>query len=238
MICWCGCGLRPRIVAMHFRIQRVVLPLMFALCLASAMAADKTLVQLEREAAEVLSDPDNVSRAKRIAPVFALAAHYVSIGETNKAIAYYSKALEHEPWNLDGQLALAECLNGTGQTNSARDKAAVVFSRAETDALLARAAHLLGTNFSTSLPNSEPWPANTNALALVPVGEVDPWLVQAVRRDLQGVLNIPVIIQRAPLTIPKPGRDPLHAKATDLRERITNAHTNLPFRALLRQHNL
>jgi predicted Zn-dependent protease len=230
--------LRPKIAVVHFRGLCVVLSLIFAPCLPSARAAEKSLIQLEREAKEVLSDPDNVSRAARIAPVFALAAMYVAIGETNKAITYYSKALEHEPWNLEGQLALAECLNGTGQTNSAREKASLVFSRAEKDAVLARAARLLGTNFSTTLPDSEPWPANTYALALVPVGEVDAWLMQAVRQDLQGMLHIPVIIQRVPLTLPTPGRDPLHAKATDLRERIVKAQATPAFRDSLRRHKL
>jgi predicted Zn-dependent protease len=153
-------------------------------------------------------------------------------------LSHYSKALEHHPWNLDAQLAVAELLHARGETNRAQEKAALVFSHAETDALLGRAARLLGTPFEPKLPESEPWPANTNALALVPVGEIDVWLVLDVRRELETVLKIPVIIQHAPMTIPKPGRDALKLKAEDLRERITKAKPDRAFQALLKQHNL
>ena len=86
----------------------------------SANSAEKPLPELEREATAVLSDPDNVSRRKRIAPVFDLAARYGALGRTNEARTYYTKALEHEPWNLEGQLALAQLLRSAGNTNAAR----------------------------------------------------------------------------------------------------------------------
>jgi len=224
---------------MHIRVPSVQLTLALVLTICPVcFAAERSLAELEREATKVLSDPDNVSRRKRIAPVFELAARYATLGETNKALSYYSKALEHHPWNLDAQLAAAELLHARGETNRAQEKAVLVFSHAETDALLGRAARLLGTAFEPKLPESEPWPANTNALALVPVGEIDVWLVLDVRRELETILKIPVIIQHAPMTIPKPGRDALKLKAEDLRERIRKAKTDRAFQALLKQHNL
>lgn len=216
-------------------------PLMLALLLASyptCFGAERSLAELEREAAEVLSDPDNVSRRKRIAQVFDLAAKYASVGETNKALSYYLKALEHHPWNLEAQIAVAELLDARGETNKAQEKATLVFGRAETDALIGRAARLLGTPFKPRLPESEPWPTQTNALALVPVGNINAWLVQDLRQELQRILGIPVIIQHPPLIVPKPGRDGLHQKAEDLRERITKAKTDRAFQAMLRRHNL
>lgn len=204
----------------------------------ACFGAETSLADLERAANEVLADPDNVSRRKRITPVFELADRYVATGETNKALSYFSKALEHYPWNLQAQVTVAELLHRRGETNQARDKAMLVFSRGETDAVLARAAKILGASFDAKLPEPEPWPANTNVLALVPVGEIDGWLVQDLRRDLQNILQIPVIIRPTQIVIPKPGRDALRQKADDLRDKISKAETDRAFRTLLRQHNL
>ena len=204
----------------------------------AGLAAEKPLADLEREANEVLSDSDNVSRRRRIAPVFELASRYATAGATNKALNFYAKGLEHNPWNLEAQVTVAELLLGTGDAEKAQEKATLVFNRAETDALLGRAAKVLGTSFDTTLPEPEPWPTNTNALALVPLGEIDAWLLRDLRRELQGALQMPVIIQRRPMTIPKPGRDALHLKAEDLRERIGKAKNDPAFQAMLRQHKL
>lgn len=86
---------------------------------------------------------------------------------------FYAKGLEHHPWNLEAQVTVAELLLGTGDAEKAKEKATLVFNRAETDAPLGRAAKVLGTSFDMTLPEPEPWPTNTNALALVPVGEID-----------------------------------------------------------------
>nr|MBP9902304.1 hypothetical protein [Verrucomicrobiota bacterium] len=224
---------------MHVRVSDF-LPLMVLLMWTSVagLAREKPLADLEREANEVLSDPDNVSRRKRIAPVFELASRYATAGATNKALSFYAKGLEHHPWNLEAQMTVAELLLGIGDTVKAREKASLVFNRAEADALLMRATKVLGSAFESTLPGSEPWPANTNALALVPVGEVDGWLLRDLRRDLQGALQMPVIIQRGSMTIPKPERDALHLKAEDLRERIGKAKNDPAFQAMLRQHKL
>src|SRR6266536_626982 len=74
---------------MHIRIRVRPVPSILALFLTicpTCFAAGKSLADLEREAREVLADPDNISRRKRIAPVFELAARYVTVGETNKAL--------------------------------------------------------------------------------------------------------------------------------------------------------
>ena len=90
--------------------------------LVAAPADQKPLSDLERQAQEVLSEPNNVARRARIAPVFQLAERYDSLGQTNKAMSYYTKALEHEPWNLAAQLAMARLLYDAGQTNDTSDK--------------------------------------------------------------------------------------------------------------------
>lgn len=197
-----------------------------------AHAAQKSLPELEREATEVLSDLDNITRRNRIAPVFELAARYAALGRTNDARTYYTKALEHEPWNLEGQLDLAELLHAAGNTNAAREKAELAWARAETDSLLARAAQMLARPFTSQTPASESWPG-PQGLALVPIGEVDTWLLQELRNELPKLLHIPVIIHNAPVTIPKSRRDPVHLRAEDLRMHFSRAYNDPQFQGLL-----
>src|SRR6266498_4498466 len=99
----------PRRLEPRFEIV-ILSVLLIAGCLAGGLAdapADQhSLADLEREADRVLSEPDNVARRAQIAPVFLLAERYASLGQTNKAVSCYTKALEHEPWNLGAQLAM------------------------------------------------------------------------------------------------------------------------------------
>lgn len=203
----------------------------------NAFSAEKSLAELEVEVKQVLSEPDNVARRKIIAPVFQLAERYAWGGQTNEALEYFTKALEHQPWNLEAQLAAAQLLYAKGETNAARQKAELVWSRAETDNLLSRASQILEKPFETELPD-KPWPENTNALALVPIGKVDAWLMRELRAELEKNLGIPVIIQRLQMDIPEPKRDAVRLKANDLRERIATAYKVPDFQALMRKLNL
>jgi len=137
-----------------------------------AAADQKPLADLEREADQVLSEPDNVARRAQIALVFRLPESYAALGQTNQAVNFYAKALEHEPWNLAAQLAMARLLYDSSQGDRARQKADLVWNFAETDDLLLEAAKLLGKPFDGKLP-SDTWPPRSAGLALVPVGKVD-----------------------------------------------------------------
>ena len=201
---------------------------------ASAWSAETSLIELEREVKTILSDPDDVVRRARIGPVFELAARYVEAGETNTGLSYYTKALEHQAWNLDAQMAVAELLRARGQTNEGRAKAELVWNRAESDALWLRAATFLGKSVEARLPDRESWPEGTNALALVPVGRVDTWLMRDLREQLGKILEIPVIIQQLELQISRPGRDAVHLKADELRDRIAKANKDPQFQVLVR----
>ncbi len=202
-------------------------------------AAERSLQELEKDVANILSEEDNVTRRKKIAPVFELASRYAKSGDTNKAIEHFEKALEHQPWRLDAQMISARLLSGIGKTNLAREKAEIVWKSAETDELLAQAAKVLGKPFETSLPETQPWPLQANALALVPVGDVDVWLLRYLRENLEKHLEIPVIIRHEKVGIPEPKRNPLALKAEGLRERILQMHRKQgEFRLLLERHVL
>jgi predicted Zn-dependent protease len=191
-------------------------------------ADEKALADMEREAKQVLSDPDNVAQRKRIGPVFAFAERCAATGRTNEALKYYGEALERQPWNLDAQLAVARLLDGAGNTSGARQKAELVLKYAETDGLLAGAASLLGQPFSTNL-EQEALPTAACALALVPYGGPDAWVMKELRDDLGKTLGIPVVIRQAKLEVQKPKRDPLHLRGEELRERIAKARKDPQF---------
>lgn len=206
--------------------------------LSTPHAAEMSLTDMEREANAVLSDPDNVARRKKIAPVFQLADRYAAIGQTNKAINYYGKALEHQPWNLDAQVALARLLGAVGDTNGARQRAELVWNYAETDALLGQAAKLLGKPFVAQLPDQKSEPTAPYALTLVPYEGSDVWLMLGLREELSKLLGIPVVIRQVTLRIPAPARDPVHLMAEELRQRVDKSQKDAEFCALLLRLNL
>ena len=219
------------------RFSPVILIISWLSTVASARAAEKSLAELEREANRVMAEPDNVARRKLIAPVFQFAERCVAAGKTNEARHYFTKGLEHQPWNLRAQLAVARLLKDADDTNGARQKAELVWKYAETDALLAQAAELLGEPFATRL-ESESLPTDAFALALVPCGETEAWLVRQLRDDLRNALGIPVVIRQVPLQFPKPNRDPLHQWAEDLRGRIARSRKDARFQLSLQMLNL
>ena len=204
----------------------------------SSLAAEKPLPELVREANQVLADPDNVARRKQIEPVFELAKRYADTGQTNDAVKYYRAALEHHPWHLDGQMRLAELLRDTGAADAATEKAQLVYRHAETDALLSRAAIFLRKSTDPTFITNVASPESPYAVVLVPLADVDAWLLQEIRRQLQTVLNIRVSIEKSTITIPKPRRDPMRVKAADLRQRIIKSSNDPVFRELLRHLNL
>ena len=130
-------------------------------------------------------------------------------------------------------MEVARLLRCSGDTNAAQQKAELVWKYAETDSLLAGAAELLGKPFDLQLPKSEVWPTNSFALALVPYGNVDAWLLLELRSNLPKLLGIPVVIQQLPLELPKPGREPLHIRAEDLRKRIGHLASGSKFELLV-----
>ena len=203
----------------------------------AGQAGEKSLADMEHEAKQILSDPDNVAQRKQIGPVFAFAGRCAVTGRTNEALKYYEQALQRQPWHLDAQLAVAQLLDGAGNTNSARQKAELVFKYAETDALLAGAAKVLGQPFTTNL-EQEALPTAAYALALVPYGGPDAWLLKELRDDLGKTLGIPVVIRQAKLEVPKPKREPLHARGEELRERIAKARKDPQFDLLYRKLRL
>jgi predicted Zn-dependent protease len=212
---------------------RLSLIALWLIILSTLQAVEKPLKDLEREASAVLSEPDNVARRKKIASVFQLADRYVATGQTNEALNFYNKALEHQPWNLDAQLAMARLLNATGDTNGAKQKAELVWNYAETDALLNQAATLLNKPFDTKLPNQEAQPTEPYSLILIPYDGTDIWITLSLREKLSEILGIPVTIRQVELKLPKPARDPIQLRAEDLRDRIVKSQKDTEFRALM-----
>lgn len=207
-------------------------------CVFSTNASEQSLETLQREADSVLNNPDNLVRRSQVASVFRLAERLTALGETNKALGYYHSALEHEPWNLPAQLAVADLLNKIDKTAEAQQKAELVWNYAETDALLSEAAKLLNKSFSVEIPQDEISPSASNQLVLVPVGNIEVWLLLELRNELKNLLGFPVLIQPLSVEIPQPARDAVHLRAEDLRQRLEKAQESPEFRSLLNKLDL
>jgi predicted Zn-dependent protease len=221
-----------------FRTSPYVILLLLGTIAQISFAAEKSLLEMEREAKEILSKGDNVAERKTIGPVFSYAERCAVEGKTAEAIKYYEAGLERYPWNLNAQLAMARMLIQAGNTNGARQKAELTLKYAETDVLLASAAALLGRSAITNLEDSV-FSTNGIRLVLVPYGKVEAWLLHEMQEGLEMILSIPVSIKLVPsLEMPKPGREPLHQYAEDLRVRISKSRKDPQFDRLYRRLNL
>ncbi|MBI5773143.1 MAG: hypothetical protein HZA89_05300 [Verrucomicrobia bacterium] len=185
----------------------------------------KSLSDLKAVADEVLSLSDNIEIRQKIEPVFEVARQFVECSQDDQALKYFQIALQHAPWRLNEQLVCAKLLQKSGNSELAKQKAQTVLNEAETDSLILDASEILGEKREMRLSDSEPWPSTGFALALVPVGEVDGWLLQSLRQDLQATLDIPVVFRFSTQKLPEPTRDHVQLFANQFRpmlERNTN----------------
>jgi predicted Zn-dependent protease len=188
---------------------------------------------LELRANQILAGRDNIVIRAQIDPVFEYAQQCAATGQTNKAITYFNRALEHKPWNLSAQLTLAQLLAGQGNRELAREKAELILKNAETDSLLEGASRILGLSYDSKIPDETL--TESRGIILVPVGNPDAWLLRDVRDGLKQMLALPVAIQHATVPIPEPDRDGLHLWAVDLRKRLDQAKQEPAAKAQMKQ---
>lgn len=193
--------------------------------ISSIAAADESLKELKDRADKVLNDTDNVRASKAIAAVFDYANALEGSGQTDGALLYRERGLTFSPWRLDQQMAYARLLQSAGQTNAALERARIVYQRAETDELLGQSSAMLDSPLDRALPN-EPWPEKVPSLALVPVGEVDVWLVRSLQTNLSARLRIPVVIKAVRVQVPPPKRNHLKMLADRCREPLKQFQIN------------
>jgi len=191
--------------------------LIILLTVSSFAASDAQLKQMKDAADKVLADTDNVRASKNAGAIFDYASALEVLGHTNAALVYLERGLVYSPWRLEEQLNCARLLRGAGRHQSADEKARLVLQRAETDALLARSSEMLGQPFVGSL-KTEPWPDARPSLALVPIGDVDVWLVRTLQSNLISSFRIPVVIRQPTVRLPAANRDPVKVLADRCRE--------------------
>jgi predicted Zn-dependent protease len=187
---------------------------------------------LERRANQILAGTDNIVIRSEINPVFEFADRCVAAGDTNKAISVYTRALEHKPWNLSAQLALARLLKGEGNLDEANQKAELVWKYAETDLLLGGAAEVLGKSYESKLTSEAL--QGKRGVVLSPIGDVDAWLIREVRDGLKEMLKMPVVIQPNTGLILQPDRSPLGTRASEMRQRLEQMENHPAMRGNLR----
>jgi len=204
----------------HFLSAGALLCVMgMALFISAVAAADKAPPPTLKAAESVLRDSDNVRAAKSVDEVFRWAARLEQDGKTAESLKFVEAGLRLAPFRLDQQLVAAELLLKARQTDAARERAGIVWQRAETDELLVRAAGVLGLPAATNPPVNA-WPEQGPALGLVPLGPVDLWLLRALQTNLGKALQVPVVILPAITNLPAADRAPGHPLAEHWRKRF------------------
>jgi predicted Zn-dependent protease len=183
----------------------------------AAAAADKAPRPTLKAAESVLRDSDNVRASSRVDEVFRWAAKLEQDGKTAESVKFVEAGLRLAPFRLDQQIVAAELLLKSRQTNAARERASIVWQRAETDELLAAAAGVLGLSATTN-SSVTTWPEQGPALGLVPLGPVDLWLLRALQTELGKALQVPVVILPAITNLPAADRPPGHLLAAHWRK--------------------
>ena len=182
-------------------------------------AAKPTLDELREKAAKVMALRDNVAARGRIREVWNLVDRLDQLGKTKEMSKYLEFGLKHDPWALKYQLLYAKILKSKGQQYKATEKAELVANYAETDDLINGAYALLGKKPIPKIPPISTIEADDYALIIVPIGEVDTWLLWRLERSLHEVLGIPVYIKDASIPLPTPKRNRLK-QFIDLNRRV------------------
>ncbi len=133
-----------------------------------------------------------VEAAKEVDEVFLAAVKLRELGQLDKAEKYYSEGLMLSPRNMNFQLEYAELLAARGDKAGAVKAAEIVYSIAEQQDLLERAAVVLGQKLPDDVPLLPDGNLEKMSVCFVKVGPVDDWLVQAAGRKIRETLGCPV----------------------------------------------
>jgi len=168
-----------------------------------------SLEELRAKAAEVMALRDFVAARGRIREVWNLVDRLDQLGKTKEMSKYLEFGLLHDPWALKYQLRYAKILQSKGEKEKASEKANVVANYAETEELLNGALALLHKDTIREIPAISTFPTDGYSLVIVPIGEVDAWLLWRLQVPLQDILGIPVYVKDASIPLSKCKRNRL-----------------------------
>ncbi len=173
----------------------------------SAQDENKTTIQELKERADTVLDRSNVSARRDIDVVFELADRLLEINETDSAEKYLSAGLQHNPWDLEHQIAYANLLDTKGQKDLSAEKATLVLKYAESEILINKAKHLLDIPPTPRFSDIQALSETDHCVVLVPLQGCEKWLISKMQTDISKTLGIPVHIQGIQAEYPAPSRD-------------------------------
>ena len=191
----------------------------------AAHAQPSSTNQLQEDVDALLGAGNDVTIRSRVGEIFALVDQLIEAGNKAEAMKYVAEGLKHNSWAMDYQMLYAEMLQADGQIDLAREKAALVSKYAETDELVNRSRRLRNQEALPGIPPIASTDANTIAISLVAVGDVDVSVVDQVTRALEEKLRIPVRFCDAGVRLPPFGRDPAKRFIFELRSRLNEEMT-------------
>lgn len=173
--------------------------------------------KLKEKADHVIALKDNITAHKRIQDVWNWVDQLSLSGKTDEMESYLEFGLQNDPWAMKYQLLYAEILQKKGQKEKAFERANLVFRYAETDPLICRACKLLDKETCKDIPAISAIHTDEHSLVIVPIGQIDTWLVWRLQSSLQEILGIPVYVQDASITLSNHKRDRLKSFITHMR---------------------
>jgi predicted Zn-dependent protease len=179
-----------------------------------------TMQEQKALADSVLSQKSSAKSQGRIDDVWAYVDRLLDQADTTEALTYVATALPRDSLRLQYQQLYAEHLYARGDRANGVERAELVAAHSEQDVLINRAHSVIGL-----APIAVPQPpvsrsTNGYTLVLVPIGEVDYWLLWQLADRLEQGLAIPVLVQQTGVIVPPPARDPLAEAAREFRPAV------------------
>lgn len=184
-----------------------------------------SLDELRTQADDVLKLP-NVSARKEIDLVFELAGRLLQENQSDDALKYIGRGLQHYPWNLKYQMIYAELLAKKGELTKAHTKADLVLNHAETEELIEQARQLLSKDPLPRIPRISTLPGTNHCVVLIPFQECEKWLILRIREELSSALDIPVHVQSIETRYPPFSRDQRGHTLNRMRKRFLKGLDN------------
>lgn len=171
-----------------------------------------------------LISSDNVQASKQADKIFAAATRLFDDGRIEEAKVYFQTGLQLAPWDMSQQLNFAKVLLALGENDRAISVAKLVYETSEDASLLLQSSEISGIVSPTQVA---PLPAanfDKPVIVLVPIGEVDDWIVQSAGARLFETLGSPVYVSSTAIALPAPHRSYFQRWSEQLKKDIDWGH--------------
>jgi predicted Zn-dependent protease len=192
--------------------------------LTCAAAPDPKLTKLAEKADAVLA-VDRPEGRPDVNVVFEAADAFAAAGQLSKADGYYAGGLSIQPHDFEHHLAYAELLGREQKLDLKKVQAGIIVKGCEDGGLVAKAQALIGTPPVEVTPfEADKLRVEQATIVLVPLGDVDLYLLQQEQSRLHEDLGIDVQIHTLPVKLRDPARSTLLLQAEAFRSQLQQIH--------------